>query len=57
VLNRIAIFGVYGAGKPIALMGAGMATRTTITLEDDLEGGPANQTVRFGLGGAEDETT
>lgn len=32
-----------------------MATRTTITLEDDLEGGPADQTVRFGLGGAEYE--
>jgi|SRR5215472_5770898 len=32
-----------------------MATRTTITLEDDLEGGPADETVRFGLGGAEYE--
>ena len=54
-LNRIAIFGVYGAGKPIAITGAGMATRTTVTLEDDLEGGPADRTVRFGLDGAEYE--
>ena len=27
-----------------------MATRTTVTLEDDLDGGPAGETVRFGLG-------
>ncbi len=32
-----------------------MATRTTITLEDDLDGGPAAETVRFGLGSAEYE--
>jgi hypothetical protein len=32
-----------------------MATRTTITLEDDLDGGPAEETVRFGLGSAEYE--
>ena len=30
-----------------------MATRIAIALEDDLDGGPADQTVRFGLGGAE----
>jgi hypothetical protein len=30
-----------------------MATKTTIALEDDLEGGPADETLRFGLGGAE----
>ena len=29
-----------------------MATKTTVTLEDDLDGGPADETVRFGLGGA-----
>jgi hypothetical protein len=28
-----------------------MATKVTIALEDDLEGGPADETVRFGLGG------
>jgi nucleoid-associated protein Lsr2 len=33
----------------------GMATRITVALEDDLDGGPAEETVRFGLGGAEYE--
>lgn len=28
-----------------------MATRTTIVLEDDLQGGPATVTVQFSLGG------
>jgi hypothetical protein len=32
-----------------------MASKTTITLEDDLEGGPAEETVRFRLGAAEYE--
>lgn len=32
-----------------------MATRTTIALEDDLEGGPADETVQFSLSGAEYE--
>jgi hypothetical protein len=32
-----------------------MAQRITVTLEDDLDGGPADQTVRFGLDGAEYE--
>jgi len=32
-----------------------MATRTMITLEDDLDGGPAEETVRFSLGAAEYE--
>jgi hypothetical protein len=32
-----------------------MATRTTIVLEDDLEGGPATETVQFSLGGREYE--
>lgn len=30
-----------------------MATRTTVTLEDDLDGGQAEETVRFGLGAVE----
>jgi hypothetical protein len=30
-----------------------MATKVTIALEDDLDGGPADETVRFGLGGTE----
>jgi hypothetical protein len=29
-----------------------MATKVTIVLEDDLDGGPAQETVRFGIGGA-----
>ena len=32
-----------------------MATRTTVALEDDLEGGPATETVQFSLGGREYE--
>jgi hypothetical protein len=32
-----------------------MATKVTIDLEDDLDGGPADETVRFGLGGTEYE--
>jgi hypothetical protein len=32
-----------------------MAQRVTATLEDDLDGGPADETVRFGFGGAEYE--
>src|SRR5258708_5084471 len=32
-----------------------MATRITVALEDDLEGGPASETLRFGLGRSEYE--
>jgi hypothetical protein len=32
-----------------------MATKITVTLEDDLDGGPAVETVRFAVGGAEYE--
>ena len=32
-----------------------MATRIAMALEDDLDGGPADQTLRFGLGGSEYE--
>jgi hypothetical protein len=32
-----------------------MATKTTVTLEDDLDGGPADETLRFAFGGAEYE--
>jgi hypothetical protein len=34
---------------------AGMAQKVTVALEDDLDGGPADQTVRFGPDGAEYE--
>ena len=32
-----------------------MATRTTVALEDDIDGGPADQTVQFRLGSVEYE--
>ena len=32
-----------------------MATKITVELEDDLDGGPAAETVRFGVGGAQYE--
>ena len=32
-----------------------MAQRVTVTLEDDLSGGPADETVRFAFGGADYE--
>src|SRR6266480_7703720 len=36
-------------------MEAKMATKVTVELEDDLDGGPAPETVRFGIGGSEYE--
>jgi hypothetical protein len=36
-------------------MEAGMATKIAVALEDDLDGGAADETVRFGVGGAEYE--
>ncbi len=32
-----------------------MARKTIVSLEDDLQGGPADETVRFGIGGTEYE--
>jgi hypothetical protein len=32
-----------------------MASKVIVTLEDDLDGGPAEETVRFGFGGTEYE--
>ena len=32
-----------------------MATKITVALEDDLEGGPADETVRFAVGGTQYE--
>jgi hypothetical protein len=37
----------------IVVMEGAMAQKVTVTLEDDLDGGPAEETVRFGFGGAE----
>jgi uncharacterized protein involved in copper resistance len=36
-------------------MEAMMAQRVTVELEDDLDGGPADETLRFGLGGTDYE--
>jgi Lsr2 len=36
---------------------AGMAQKITVTLQDDLDGGPADQTVRFGPDGADTRST
>jgi Lsr2 len=36
-------------------MEAAMATKITVALEDDLDGGRADETVRFGLGSAQYE--
>jgi Lsr2 len=36
-------------------MEAKMATKMTVMLEDDLVGGPADETLRFGIGSAEYE--
>jgi hypothetical protein len=36
-------------------MEATMARKITVVLEDDLDGGPADETVRFKIGGAEYE--
>ena len=37
-------------------MEAMMAQRVSVELEDDLDGGPADETLRFGIGGSEYET-
>ena len=41
--------GRYGASRPNVAMEDQMATRTTIALEDDLDGGPAQETLQFRL--------
>jgi Lsr2 len=38
-----------------AAVEADVATRIAVALEDDLDGGPAAETVRFGVGGADYE--
>src|SRR5262249_50591893 len=42
---------LYGAGSPAHQGRPGMATKVMIALEDDLDGGPADETVRFAVGG------
>ena len=51
-VTAISASGMYGTWKTITAMEVEMASRSMITLEDDLDGGPAEETVRFGLGGA-----
>jgi hypothetical protein len=37
--------------QPSTIKEAGMATKITVALDDDLEGGPADETMRFAVGG------
>jgi Lsr2 len=46
---------LYGAGSRSQSGRRGMAQKITVALEDDLDGGPADETVRFGIGGTEYE--
>jgi hypothetical protein len=41
--------------QPIAVQEAGMAQKITVALEDDLDGGPADETVRFAVDGSQYE--
>jgi hypothetical protein len=41
--------------SPLPSVEAGMASKVIVRLEDDLDGGPAQETVWFGVGGAEYE--
>jgi hypothetical protein len=46
---------LYGADTAAAVMEVAMAAKATVALEDDLDGGPADGTVRYAIGGAECE--
>jgi len=46
---------VYGAGNQHGFGEVEMAQRVTVALEDDLDGGPADETLRFAFGGADYE--
>ena len=45
----------YGAGSHRRPQAAEMAQKVSVALEDDLDGSPADETVRFGFGGTEYE--
>jgi hypothetical protein len=45
----------YGADSSAQFEEAGMATKVAVALEDDLDGGPADETVRFEVGGTQYE--
>jgi hypothetical protein len=54
--SLIAAWQVIGSVQvAITGMGPTMATKITVVLEDDLEGAPADETVRFGIGGTDYE--
>jgi hypothetical protein len=44
-----------GRGSLAQVVEAGIATKITVALEDDFDGGPAAETVRFSVGGTEYE--
>ena len=46
---------LYGADNPSQSWRPRWQQRVTVELEDDLDGGPAEETLRFGLGGSEYE--
>jgi hypothetical protein len=52
---KLTLLYLYRATGCFTVVEAGMATKVTVTLEDDLDGGSADETVRFGVGGAEYE--
>jgi hypothetical protein len=52
---QLILYGTGSRSQPIAAGEAGMAQKITVALEDDLDGGPADETVRFAIGGAEYE--
>src|SRR6184192_3804783 len=57
-LRRCGCGGGHCAGycaATIAVVEVEMAQRVTVALEDDLDGGPADETVRFGFGGSDYE--
>src|SRR5260370_15556181 len=45
----------YGADSSAQFEEAGMATKVAVALEDDLDGGPADETVRFEVRGTQYE--
>ncbi len=46
---------LYRAKVPVAVGGGRVATKIAVALEDDLDGGPAEETVRFAVGGTQYE--
>jgi len=55
VLHCVMTFRPVLCIQPTALIEVGMATRTTLALQDDLDGGRADLTARFSLDGSDYE--